>query len=104
MTLKGLHTMVSVGAGITVMSVNVSTSDNGGLTSDQIVELAMDKILKVANTAPEPIRDQAIAFQDNIRTVLKQYIDLAKREERGTICQKIREAGQKDLADLIRRL
>ena len=96
--------MISVETGVSVMSVNVATSDNGGLSSDQIVELAMDKILKVANTAPEPIKDQALAFQDNIRTVLKQYIDLAKREERGTICQKIREAGQKDLADLIRRL
>jgi len=96
--------MISVETGVSVMSVNVATSDNGGLSSDQIVELAMDKILNVANTAPEPIKDQAIAFQDNIRIVLKQYIDLAKREERGTICQKIREAGQKDLADLIRRL
>jgi len=96
--------MISVETGVSVMSVNVATSNNGGLSSDQIVELAMDKILNVANTAPEPIKDQAIAFQDNIRTVLKQYIDLARREERGTITQKIREAGQKDLADLIRRL
>lgn len=96
--------MVSVGAGITVMSVNVSTSDNGGLTVDQITDLAMDKILNVANTAPEPIKDQAIAFQKNIRAVLKEYIDLAGREERATIVQKIREAGQKDLADLIRRI
>lgn len=96
--------MISVETGVSVMSVNVATSDNGGLSSDQIVELAMDKILNVADSAPEPIKDQAIAFQDNVRIVLKQYIDLAKREERGTICQKIREAGQKDLADLIRRL
>jgi lysyl-tRNA synthetase class I len=96
--------MVSVGAGITVMSVNVSTSDGGGLTADQITDLAMDKILNVANTAPEPIRDQAIAFQENIRTVLKEYIDLAGREERATIAQKIREAGQQDLADFIRRI
>jgi hypothetical protein len=96
--------MISVETGVSVMSVNVATSDNGGLSSDQIVELAMDKILNVANTAPEPIKDQAIAFQDNIRIVLKQYIDLAKREERGTICQKIRESGQTELADLIRRL
>lgn len=86
------------------MSVNVSTSDGGGLTADQITDLAMDKILNVANTAPEPIRDQAIAFQENIRTVLKEYIDLAGREERATIAQKIREAGQQDLADFIRRI
>lgn len=86
------------------MSVNVSTSDGGGLSADQITDLAMDKILNVANTAPEPIRDQAIAFQENIRTVLKEYIDLAGREERATIAQKIREAGQQDLADFIRRI
>jgi len=96
--------VLSVESGITVTSVNVATSDNGGLSTDQIVELAADKILNVAETAPQPIRDQAMAFQENIRVVLKQYIDLARREERATIAQKIRESGQTELADLIRRL
>ena len=96
--------MFSVESNIGVTSVNVATSDNGGLSTDQIVELAADKLLNVAETAPQPIRDQAMAFQENIRIVLKQYIDLARREERGTIAQKIRESGQTELADLIRRL
>ena len=34
----------SMGAG----EVSVFTSDNGGLETDQIVELAMDKLLKVS--------------------------------------------------------
>jgi hypothetical protein len=54
-------------------------------------ELAKEKIMQVADTAPQPIRDQAYAFQDQfgeiilnaIRCALKDhqaYVDLAKNQ------------------------
>ena len=39
--------MISIELGTQVMKVNVMTSDEGGLSSEQITELAMDKILHV---------------------------------------------------------
>lgn len=96
--------MISVETGISVTSVNVSTSDNGGLNTDQIVDLAMDKILNVADSAPPAIRDQAQAFRDNLRIVVRHYIDLARREERATMAHMAESKGHDDLAEIIRRM
>ena len=59
--------MLSFTGGLEMGSVNVMTSDNGGHNTEQIVELAMDKIMKVSDTAPPAIRDQAQAFQNHLR-------------------------------------
>ena len=96
--------MISVETGISVTSVNVSTSDNGGLSTEQIVDLAMDKILNVSDTAPPAIKDQAQAFRDNLRVVVRHYIDLARREERATMAHMAQSQGHDDLAEIIRRL
>lgn len=90
--------MVSVGAGITITSVGVMTSSEGGLSSEQLTELALDKLISVSNSAPEPIRLQAEAFRENLRNVLYEYIVKARREERSSIIQEIRKYGQEDLA------
>ena len=96
--------MISVFSGVETGSVNVMTSDEGGLNTEQIVELAMDKIMKVSDTAPPAIRDQAEAFQNHLRVVLYQYMELARREERGSIANKMNKAGNSEMADLVRRI
>jgi hypothetical protein len=96
--------MISVGTGIDVGSIGVTTSDNGGLSSDQIAEMARKKIVYVSDEAPPAIKEQAQVFADRVEDVVRFYIDLAKREERGSICQTLRKAGHNDIADFIRRL
>ena len=96
--------MISFETGVQVNSVNVMTSDGGGHSTEQLVELAMDKIMTISNTAPPAIRDQAEAFQNHLRVVLYHYIELARREERGTIANKMMKAGNSEMADLIRRI
>ena len=86
------------------MSVNVMTSNEGGLSSEQLTELAMDNLLRVSETAPPAIRDQAEAFKANLKKVVYNYIELARREERATIAHKMSKAGQTEMADLVRRL
>jgi len=85
-------------------SVGVMTSNEGGLSTEQVTEIATKKIISVSDSAPEPIRQQAYAFEEHVKKVLHYYIELAKKEERATICQEIRKAGHKDLAETIRRL
>ena len=96
--------MISVETGINVSSVNVMTSDNGGLSSQQITELALDKIVRVSHDAPPAIRDQAEQFKQEIAHVLYQYVELTRNEERSTICQTLEKAGMQDIADLVRRI
>ena len=96
--------MFSVKGGIEAGFVTVVASNNGGLSADQISEMATNKIIAVSETAPEPIRQQAQAFSDNVRNVVHYHIELARREERATIAHKLREAGHPDLANTIRRI
>ena len=74
------------------------------LSNEQISKLATNKIVSISENAPEPIKQQAHIFADNVRNVLHYYIELAKKEERATICHQLREAGHKDLAETIRRM
>ena len=96
--------MFSSGAVMQTGFAKVMTSDNGGLNNDQISEMAVNKIVSVSETAPEPIRQQAEAFAENVRIVVQYHLELARREERATICHKLREAGHPDLANAIRRI
>lgn len=96
--------MLNISGSINVNPVNVMTSDQGGHSSEQIVELAMDKIMSVSDQAPPAIRDQAEAFQNHLRHVLYHYMELARREERATIANKMSQAGNSDMAELVRRI
>ena len=58
--------MLNISGSINVNPVNVMTSDQGGHSSEQIVALAMDKIMSVSDQAPPAIRDQAEAFQNHL--------------------------------------
>ena len=95
--------MFELGTGA-VGGVNIITSENGGLSNDQIADMAANKIIYISDDAPEPIRLQAEAFKDRVRNLVQYYVELARKEERATICEKVREAGQIELAKAIGRL
>mgnify|MGYP005813376323 CR=1 FL=1 len=95
--------MFELGTGA-IGGVNIITSENGGLSNDQIADMAANKIIYISDDAPEPIRAQAEAFKDRVRNLVQYYVELARKEERATICAKVREAGQLELAKAIGRL
>ena len=85
-------------------TVNIMTSDKGGLTNEQIADLAVDKIVSISDEAPAHIRQQANQFREHLKNVMYHYLLLARREERGTIIQALLSGGQKETAEYIRRL
>jgi hypothetical protein len=87
-----------------VGSVNVMTSDKGGLTNEQVADLAVDKIVSISDEAPAHIRQQANQFREHLKKVMYNYLLLARREERGTIIQVLKSSGHKEMAEYIRRL
>ena len=72
----------------TVGAVNIVTSENGGLSNDQIADMLASKLIYISDEAPEPIRLQAEAFRDRVRNMAQYYIELARKEERASICAK----------------
>lgn len=84
--------------------VDVMTTDHRGFTPEEVAERCLDKIVSVSDSAAPEIREQARAFKDGIRAVLVYYMREAIRSDRTSVYNALVGAGQKDLADMIRRL
>ena len=84
--------------------VKVRTANNRGYSVEAIAEMCADKVITVSDTAPDVIRAQAEAFKTEILCTVLQYIKMAVKEDRATMCVKIQEAGFPDLAEQLRRL
>ena len=85
-------------------SVVVKTSEQGGLSNEQIADLAVEKIASVSENAPPHLKEQAKLFKEQLKGIIHHYLLLARKEERGTIIQVLRSSGHKEMAEYIRRL
>lgn len=84
--------------------IKVSTVSNRGWSPEEIADRALEKIIYVGDNVDPVLRDQAVAFKEHIRGVLVFYMREAQKSERTTICAKLQQQGQADLANLIRSL
>ena len=96
--------MMSVSTDMKVGNVIVHTTQNRGFAPEEIAERCLDKIVSVADTALPEVQAQAQAFKDHIRAVLVFYMKEAANSDRTTVYNALLDAGQKDLAELIRRI
>lgn len=82
--------------------VSVATSVNRGFTPEEIAERALDKIIAVGENSHPAVREQALAFREQIRGVLVFYMREAVQSDRTTIANRLRQAGYPDLVDLLK--
>ena len=75
----------SVMSDVEVGSVEVHTTSNRGHSAEELTEMALAKIISVGDGLPAPLRDQALAYQNNLRSVLLFYIRQAMLSERTTM-------------------
>ena len=96
--------MLDVSSSVSVGNIEVLTTDNKGHSIEEVAQMAANRIIYVANEAPPPIRDQALAFKDTLKQTLIYYMQQAVEQDRATICAKLRQNGHSDLADNLRSL
>lgn len=82
--------------------VDVFTTERRGHDVDFWATRCTEKIVSVANTAPQPIRDQALAFKDQVREVIAYYMRQAIASDRTTVYNIVEEAGRPELIKDIR--
>lgn len=87
-----------------VGQVNVITTERRGMTPEEWAGLCRQRIIDVAETAPQPLRDQARAYQREIEKVVAIYMKKAINSDRTTIYNALLDAGHPELAALVRRL
>ena len=87
-----------------VGKLSVTTTDNRGHTVEEVADMATDKIISISDQAPAPIREQAHVFKETCKKVIAYYMQEAVNNHICTICNLLEKQGQKDLANIIRRL
>jgi hypothetical protein len=84
--------------------VMVSTTDNKGHDPEFWAERATQKICDISETAPDHVRQQALAFQDYIYKVILESMKNAIISDRTTLINLFVKQGQKDMADILRKM
>ncbi len=82
----------------------VKTSQNGGLSIEDLTEACVSKILSVSDTAPPQIKEQARIFQDRLQKVIFNYLTHAAESQKDTCVQVCLKAGEHNAANILRRL
>lgn len=84
--------------------VVVETTQGRGFTPEEVAERCVKKIISVSDSAHPGIRDQAKAFEKHIEKVVAFYMREAIRSDRTTVYNALMDAGNPELAELVRRL
>ena len=84
--------------------VGIQTTNNRGFTPEEVATRCVDKIVEVGDNAAPEIRDQARAFKKHLHKLVTHYMKEAIKSDRTTIYNAIKDAGQEQLAEHIRRL
>ena len=89
---------------ISIGNLGVKTTHNRGHTVEEVAEMATNRLISVADTAPNEIKAQAHAFKNLCYKVITYYMQEAIKNHMCTVCNQLESQGHKDLANIIRRL
>jgi len=87
-----------------IWKVDVHTTSGRGFTPEELAERCAKKIIAISDDANPAIRAQAHAFRGQLLKTLEFYMREAVKSDRTTVYNALTDAGQTDLAKLIRRL
>lgn len=96
--------MLSVDGTSQIGDVKAYTTSGRGLNVEELADMAMRKVIHVADTAAPALQDQARMFKENIRALLIAYMHQAIKSDRTTLYNKLRDAGNSEIADIILRI
>ena len=89
---------------LSVGELGVKTTHNRGHTVEEVAEMATNRLVSVADTAPDQLKAQAHAFKNKCHKIIAYYMKEAIKNHICTICNQLESQGHKDLANIIRRL
>jgi len=89
---------------VAIGDLGVKTTHNRGHTVEEVAEMATNRLVSVADTAPDQIKVQAHAFKNKCRMIITYYMKEAVNNHMCTIGNQLEAQGHKDLANIIRRL
>ncbi len=84
--------------------VTVTTTSNRGQTPEEVAHRCVNKLISVSDSAPQEIRNQALAYREELLKVVTAYMYQAVTNDRITVYNALVEAGHPQLAAAIQKL
>ena len=84
--------------------VVVKTTENRGLSPEELAERAVEQIVGISASVDPVVRQQAEAFKNRIYHVVLGIIKQAIKSDRTTLMNEFIQQGHPDIADILRRL
>ena len=84
--------------------VVVKTTENRGLSPEELAERAVEQIVSVSDSVDPIVKQQAEAFKNRIYHVVLGIILQGIRSDRTTLMNEFIQQGHPDIADILRRL
>lgn len=84
--------------------VQAHTTSGRGLNVEELADMAMRKMVHVADTAHPEIREQVNQFKLSIRALLITYMHQAIKSDRTTLYNNLRGAGFPEVADIVLKI
>jgi hypothetical protein len=81
--------------------LDVRVTNGRGFTPEELADVAVERILHVGENVHPLIRDQAIAFKENIRHILVHYMKEAIKSDRTTVANYLKASGHPELVKLL---
>ena len=84
--------------------VEVHSTENKGHDAEFWAAQATKKIVDISDNAPEHVKQQAVAFQNQVYTVILYTIKNAIKSQNTTYSNLLREQGHEDMAKILKEL
>ncbi len=81
--------------------IRVTTTSGRGSSVEEVTDRALAKLIQISDTASPPIRDQALAYREQMRHVLEFYMREAIRGNNTTLANRFHRSGYTELIPLI---
>lgn len=96
--------MLNTVTGAFLGPVTVMTTSGRGFSPEEVTNRCMAHLMKVSDTAPEVIREQAKAFESVMREVVLFYMKEVVKSDRTTLYNELKNNGYPEAAEIVRRL
>lgn len=84
--------------------VRAYTTQGRGLNVEEIADMALRRLVHIADTAPPELREQAFQFKANIRRLLIEYMHQAIKSDRTTLYNNLKGSGFPEVAEIVLKL
>ena len=95
---------MNVKGDITLGKIGVETTQNKGHDPEFWAAQATKKICDLSDNAPDHVKQQARAFQNQVYTVILYTIKNAIKSQNVTYANLLKEQGHEDMAKILREL